>query len=99
MILQGLLIWDLVLGFERPENPALFYTAAMACSELQRLRVEATAIKNQMEEQRRRARAQAGAEREGRPSGRSEYLPLLQRKLERIAARIERHIATHQCQE
>ncbi len=71
----------------------------MACHELVQLRKQATQVKNQMNEQRKKARAKAAHPRQGRPSGKSEYLPFLQRKLGRLAERIERHIAEHQCQE
>ncbi len=71
----------------------------MACHELAQLRKQATQVKNQMNEQRKKARAKATHSRDGRPSGKSEYIPFLQRKLSRLAERIERHIAQHRCQE
>jgi hypothetical protein len=70
----------------------------MACHELAQLRKQATKIKNQMNEQRKKALAKAGHARHGRPSGKSEYIPLLQRQLNRLAESIERHIAEHRCQ-
>ncbi len=71
----------------------------MACHELVQLRKQATKVKSQMDEQRRKARSKASHQRHGRPSGKSEYIPFLQRKLSRLAERIERHIAEHHCQE
>ena len=71
----------------------------MPCDELQRLREEATALKQRMNDQRRKARAKATDPRSGRVSGRSEMVPFLQRKLLRIADKIELHMARHRCQE
>ncbi len=71
----------------------------MSCDELLRLRAEAAAIKSRMDEQRRKARATTQAPRDGRPTGASEYLPLLQRKLERLAETIQHHVASHRCQD
>jgi hypothetical protein len=71
----------------------------MACHELLHLRKQATQVKNQMDEQRKKARGKATHMRHGRPSGKSEFVPFLQRKLTRLAERIERHIAQHHCQE
>ena len=79
--------------------PRVSYTPAMACAELQRLRDEATSLKQRMDEQRRKARAKATDARAGRTSGRSELLPFLQRKLLRLADKIEQHMAKHNCQE
>ncbi len=71
----------------------------MACDELLRLRTQARQIKVKMDEQRRKAKVKAAVPRQNRPSGRSEYLPYLQRKLARLAARIDAHVAQHRCQE
>ncbi len=71
----------------------------MPCAELKRLRDEATALKRRMDEQRRKARAKAGDSRSGRVSGKSELVPFLQRKLLRLADKIEYHVAKHQCQD
>ena len=72
----------------------------MPCAELQRLREQATALKQRMDEQRRKARAKAAAnERSSRVSGTSELIPFLQRKLLRLADKIELHMAKHNCQE
>jgi len=74
------------------------YTRRVACEELIDLRKQATAIRLRMEEQRRKARAHAGKVRPGRPSGTSDYIPYLRRRLLRLSSRIERHMADHQCQ-
>ncbi|MBZ5569324.1 MAG: hypothetical protein LAN64_15915 [Acidobacteriia bacterium] len=71
----------------------------MACHELLQLRKQATKLKSQIDEQRKKALAKAAHIRQGRPSGKSEYVPFLQRKLNRLAESIERHIAEHRCQE
>jgi hypothetical protein len=71
----------------------------MPCDELLQLRSKATQIKNRIDEQRRKARAKAAVPRPGRASGKSEYVPYLERKLSRLAARIEAHMAEHNCQE
>jgi hypothetical protein len=71
----------------------------MACQELVQLRKQARQIKTQMDEHQRKARTKVSHPRAGRPSGKSEYVPFLQRRLSRLADRIERHIAQHRCQE
>ncbi|MBZ5630696.1 MAG: hypothetical protein LAO06_17715 [Acidobacteriia bacterium] len=71
----------------------------MACQELEQLRKEATKLKGQIDEQVKKARAKTAHTRQGRPSGKSEYVPFLQRRLTRLAENIERHIAKHRCQE
>jgi len=71
----------------------------MACEEIERLREQATRIKSRLNEQRRKARAHATEARVGRPSGTSDYIPYLRRKLNRLAYAIELHVAEHKCQE
>ncbi len=71
----------------------------MPCAELIRMREEATKLRQRINEQRRKARAKAAAARDGRLSGKSELIPFLQRKLLRVADKIENHVAVHQCQE
>lgn len=71
----------------------------MACAELERLRQEATALKEKVDEQRRKARLKATDSRTGRVSGKSEMIPFLQRKLQRVAEKIEVHVAGHNCQD
>ena len=75
------------------------YTPAMPCGELQRLREQATSLKQRMDDQRRKARATAASHRSDRTSGQSEMVPFLQRKLLRLADKIEQHMARHNCQE
>ena len=70
----------------------------MTCAELERLREQATSLKQQMDEQRRKARAKAGDARD-RVSGKSELVPFLQRKLQRVSEKIETHKAGHHCQD
>ena len=71
----------------------------MPCAELLRLREEATTLKQRMIEQRRKARVTATGTRTGRISGKSEMIPFLQRKLQRLSEKIEQHMASHRCQE
>ncbi len=71
----------------------------MPCAELQRLRQEASSLQQRMNEQRLKARAKASDFRAGRISGKSELVPFLQRKLLRLADKIELHMAKHKCQE
>ena len=71
----------------------------MPCAELQRLRQEASTLKQRMDEQRRKARAKSSDHRSGRICGQSEMVPFLQRKLLRLADKIELHMARHNCQE
>lgn len=71
----------------------------MPCEELENLRKEATAIRERVKAQRRKARESALASRTGRDSGKSELVPFLQRKLQRIAEKIELHVADHGCQD
>lgn len=70
----------------------------MPCAELRRLREEATSLRARVDEQRRKAIARAENPRD-RISGKSEMVPFLQRKLQRIAEKIEGHMASHHCQD
>jgi hypothetical protein len=72
----------------------------MACDEVIRLRQRMADLREQLAEQKRKARAFAGASRPGRfASGHSDFEPLLQRRMQVIAQQIEQHIAQHRCQE
>lgn len=71
----------------------------MSCCELDRMRHDATALKDRIHEQHRKARATVQNDRFGRISGKSEMVPFLQRKLQRLADKIEYHVAAHQCQD
>ncbi len=73
------------------------YTRLMSCPQLVQLRKQATLVNNLIKDQRRKARAKAAEPRHGRPSGKSEFIPYLQRKLSRLSAKIERHMAEHDC--
>jgi hypothetical protein len=81
------------------KSEMLSYTPAMPCAELIRMREEATALKEKMKEQRSKARAMSTDPRLGRISGKSEMIPFLQRKLQRLAEKIEQHMSEHHCQE
>ena len=71
----------------------------MACEHLNKLREQATATKNKLQVQRRKARACAHLDRDGHQQGKSDYEPLLLRRLERICRQIEHHLASHHCQD
>ena len=81
------------------ESSDRVYTPAMPCAELQRLRDQASSLKQRMDEQRRKAHARARDARSGRVSGKSEMVPFLQRKLLRLSDKIEQHMAQHRCQD
>ena len=70
----------------------------MSCSELKRMRSKAAEIRKHLEQQRREARRHTSKPRGHQASGRSDYEPLLERRLMRLAHDIERHISHHQCQ-
>ena len=70
----------------------------MSCDELERMRSEARHLKSRIDEQRRKANTKAREER-SRPSGKSEMVPFLQRKLLRVSVKIEQHVAQHHCQD
>ena len=71
----------------------------MSCAELDRLREQATALRHRVNEQCRKARAKSNVPRTGRASGTSELVPFLERKLQRVAEKIELHKAGHRCQD
>lgn len=75
------------------------YTRAMPCSELNRMREQATSLRQRILDQRNKARATAESSRTGRMSGKSEMVPFLQRKLQNLATKIELHVSTHKCQD
>lgn len=87
------------MTFALPNRSGIL-TPAMACEEVVRLRQRMADLKQQLAEQKRKARSFAGDDRPGRfTTGRSDYEPLLQRRMQGIAQEIERHIAQHRCQE
>lgn len=82
---------------DKPEP--LSYTPAMPCSELDRMREQATTLRQRILDQRNKARATSDNSRTGRISGKSEMVPFLQRKLQNLACKIEQHVKTHNCQD
>ncbi len=70
----------------------------MSCPELDALRAEAKGLNHQLAEQRALARSHAHLNRGGQPPGQSDYEPLIKRKLERIADKIEQHKHDHGCE-
>ncbi len=62
------------------------------------MRERCTEIRKKIDEQRRNAGAHAHQDRGGRPRGRSDYVPYLQRNLNRLGQQIDRHVAQHRCQ-
>ena len=72
----------------------------MQCDEVVRLRKQMADLREKMAEQKRKARSFAKDPRPGRFSvGRSDYEPLLLRRMQMVAAQIERHVKSHGCQE
>lgn len=79
--------------------PVAAYTVGpMACTELQRLRAKATETKKALAVQRRIARQHALETRGRHTRGRSDYEPMLERRLLQLGNAIERHLSRHQCQ-
>lgn len=70
----------------------------MPCTELQQLRDEAKSLRQRVDEQRRIARAKSANPRD-RLSGKSEMVPFLERKLQRVSDKIRLHMASHRCQD
>ena len=72
----------------------------MTCDEMARLRKRMAQLREKLKEQKRKARAFSKQPRPGRFTvGRSDYEPLLQRRIQLVATEIERHVKTHGCQE
>lgn len=72
----------------------------MTCEEVTGMRKRMADLRDKLKEQRSKARAHASDSRPGRfKAGRSDFEPLLQRRIQMLAAEIERHIHTHGCQE
>ena len=72
----------------------------MACEEVDRLRQRMADLRQQLADQKRKARSFVSDRRPGRfSSGHSDFEPLLQRRMQVLAQQIERHIAQHHCQE
>ncbi len=75
------------------------YTPAMPCPELESMREQAATLRQQIIDQRNRARAKAQDTRNGRMSGKSEMVPFLERKLQNLASKIQQHVTSHRCQD
>ena len=71
----------------------------MSCRELAALRAESRELNKLLAQQRATARANAHLPRGGHPPGKSDYEPLLKRKLERLAVTIQRHKTEHGCED
>jgi hypothetical protein len=71
----------------------------MSCPQLDALRSEARELNRTLIQQRSMARANPHRERGNQPPGHSDYEPLIKRKLERIAATIQRHKQEHGCED
>jgi hypothetical protein len=71
----------------------------MSCRDLAALRAEARELTKLLEKQRATARAHVHLSRGDHPPGKSDYEPLLKRKLERLAVTIQRHKTEHGCEE
>jgi hypothetical protein len=71
----------------------------MSCRELAALRAEATELNKKLMEQRAKARLHQAVERGGQVPGRTDYEPLLRRKLERLSQTIQQHKDQHGCEE
>ena len=71
----------------------------MPCAQLEALRAEAKQLHQQLIHQRAVARSTAHLDRGSHPPGKSDYEPLIKRKLERIAETIQRHKREHGCED
>jgi len=71
----------------------------MSCRELAALRAEAQELNRMLIHQRAMARSTAHLARGTHPSGKSDYEPLIKRKLERLAQTIQKHKSEHGCED
>ncbi len=71
----------------------------MSCRELAALRAEATELNKKLTQQRSKARLHEELDRGNQLPGRTDYEPLLRRKLERLSQTIEQHKEQHGCEE
>jgi predicted transcriptional regulator len=71
----------------------------MSCRELAALRAEAQELNRQLVHQRAVARSTAHLERGTHASGKSDFEPLLKRKLDRLAQTIQKHKSEHGCED
>jgi hypothetical protein len=70
----------------------------MACAELEGLRKQASKIKQELDERRRKMRSFRGQTTPGHPATESDYEWFLQRRLHKASAQIEQHLAQHKCE-
>jgi hypothetical protein len=70
----------------------------MNCAELVLLRQEVSRLFHRLRQQRERARAKASLDRGGKLPGRSDYESYLQRRLDKVSAAIDQHVAIHDCE-
>ena len=71
----------------------------MVCRELAALRAEARELNTKLVQQKAMARSTSHLTRGTHPPGQSDYEPLIRRKLERLAAAIQRHKDEHGCED
>jgi hypothetical protein len=71
----------------------------MTCRDLAALRAEARELNTKLAHQRAIARSTAHLTRGTHPPGKSDYEPLLKRKLERLALAIQKHKNEHGCED
>jgi len=71
----------------------------MTCRDLAALRAEAKELNAKLAHQRAVARSTAHLTRGTHPPGKSDYEPLIRRKLERLALAIQKHKAEHGCED
>ena len=71
----------------------------MPCRDLAALRAEARELNTKLAHQRALARSTAHLTRGTHPPGKSDYEPLIKRKLERLAQAIQKHKNEHGCEE
>lgn len=70
----------------------------MSCTELTRLREEVAAVRKQLSDSRNAAQRMHGTVAERRATPRSsDLVSYLERRLNKAAAQVERHIAQHGC--
>ena len=70
----------------------------MTCRELSALRAEARELNRKLFQQRAMARSTTHLTRGTHQPGRSDYEPLIKRKIERLAEAIQRHKKEHGCE-
>jgi hypothetical protein len=71
----------------------------MTCRDLAALRAEARELNTKLAHQRAVARSTSHLTRGTHQPGKSDYEPLIKRKLERLAQAIQKHKAEHGCED